>query len=266
MALGLHTNKHSAYAPKFSQLNERAQHLPTASRPDLPLDELSIVIPVFRDAQALKLLLRQLRTALDEGADVIVVGAHGDDSAAQCAKEEACRYVVTDRGRGTQLADGAEATDRSKLWFLHADSTLPKNAANAVCRALATHAWGRFDVRFGMNSGAFRVIAVMMNWRSRQTCIATGDQGIFVRRDVYNALGGYARIPLMEDVEFSARLRKSCEAGAPACIRDPIIISSRKWQREGVIRTVLRMWWWRFRFWWGTSPETLAQEYYRDTN
>jgi rSAM/selenodomain-associated transferase 2 len=225
---------------------------------------LCIVIPVYRDADALQSLLSQLKEAREGGAEVIVVGTPDDNLSADIARRGASRYIVAKRGRGAQLASGAAASSRALLWFLHADSILPTNAPALVCDALAARTWGRFDVAFDSDSLALRLVAAMMNLRSRWSRIATGDQGIFIRRDMYEAAGGFLAMPLMEDIALSNALRRLPNAGAPACIRQPLITSARKWQREGIVRTIVRMWWWRFRFWWGVRPETLAQEYYRD--
>ena len=105
-----------------------------------------------------------------------------------------------------------------------------------------------------------RVIERLMNWRSRLTGIATGDQALFVRRDVYRLLGGFAPLPLMEDVEFCARLK--C-VGRPACLPGPVIASSRRWEKHGIVRTVLLMWTLRLLYWLGVSPARLARWYYR---
>jgi rSAM/selenodomain-associated transferase 2 len=234
--------------------------------PSASLDSLSIVIPVYRDDAALTQLLAQLRDAREAGAELIVVGTTTDASSETIAKHAAVRYIAVERCRGAQLASGAAASSRELLWFLHADTKLAQDAPHLVCEALATHAWGRFDVAFDDASPLLRLVATMMNWRSRVSGIATGDQGIFVRRGTYNAIGGFQSIPIMEDIALSRALRESSVGGAPACIRTPLVTSARKWKREGVVKTIARMWVWRFRYWCGTSPAVLAREYYRDIN
>lgn len=229
-----------------------------------PFAALAIVIPVFRDSDALRALLVQLCATRLQGAEVIVVGTHDDTSSEEIAIRNADQYLRVARGRGNQLANGAAATDRPLLWFLHADTTLPGDAARLVCDALATHTWGRFDVKFDDARWSLRLVAAMMNWRSRATGVATGDQGVFVRRASYEAVGGFPAIPLMEDIALSRALLNSRIGGAPACLRTPLIVAARKWQRDGVFLTIIRMWRWRFRYWRGVSPETLAQEYYGD--
>jgi rSAM/selenodomain-associated transferase 2 len=222
------------------------------------------VIPVFRDAEALRSLLAQLRDIREQGAEIIVVGTADDLSATSVATSGADRYLVSQRNRGMQLALGAAHATREWLWFLHADTRLPRDASVLVSNALASRPWGRFDVAFDPATPALRIVAWMMNRRSCWSGIATGDQGMFMRRDAYRAVGGFPPFPLMEDIALSRALRRSPEGGRPACIATSLTTSSRKWQRDGVVRTIIRMWWWRFRFWRGERPETLAKEYYRD--
>ena len=119
--------------------------------------------------------------------------------------------------------------------------------------------WGRFDVRLAPSSPTLRLVAWMMNQRSRLTGTCTGDQAIFVRRDLFNRLGGYADIPLMEDIELSKRLKR---ISPPACIRQPLTTSSRRWQTRGVLRTIVLMWWLRLQYWAGVSPAKLVKKYY----
>ena len=121
------------------------------------------------------------------------------------------------------------------------------------------HHWGRFDVRLAPSSPTLRLVAWMMNRRSRLTGICTGDQALFVRRELFNRLGGYAAIPLMEDIELSKRLKR---ISPPACIRQPLTTSSRRWQTQGVLRTIVLMWWLRLQYWAGVSPAKLVKKYY----
>ena len=123
----------------------------------------------------------------------------------------------------------------------------------------AQYLWGRFDVRLAPSSPTLRLVAWMMNQRSRLTGICTGDQALFVRRDLFNQIGGYADIPLMEDIELSKRLRR---ISPPACIRQPLTTSSRRWQTRGVLRTIVLMWWLRLQYWAGVSPAKLVKKYY----
>lgn len=122
-------------------------------------------------------------------------------------------------------------------------------------------AWGRFDVRLDSPRPMLRVVETMMNWRSRLTGICTGDQAIFVTRQAWQAVNGYAPIALMEDIDLSARLKR--HAGRPAALRARVLVSARRWERHGVVRTIVLMWWYRLRFFLGESPQRLHRAYYR---
>jgi rSAM/selenodomain-associated transferase 2 len=148
------------------------------------------------------------------------------------------------------------------LLFLHADTRLPPQAAERVAAALAGGAhWGRFDVVIEGPGAMFRVIAALMNARSRLTHIATGDQAIFVRRSLFEELGGYADQPLMEDIELCRRLKALPAAGRPACLRQTVVTSGRRWQQHGTWRTIVLMWRLRWRYWRGEPADTLAKLY-----
>ena len=222
---------------------------------------LSIVIPVLDEAENLERLLPEL-AALCPGAEVVVAdGGSSDETAAVVAASRTTRYVVSERGRARQMNAGACAARGDVLLFLHADTRLPIGAADAIARALADGAvaGGRFDVSFANPRRAFRIVAAFMNWRSRLTGIATGDQAIFVRRTVFDALGGYADIPLMEDVGFCARLKRR---GRIRCLSLRVITSARKWEREGLVRTIVLMWALRLAYFARVDPTQLHRWYY----
>lgn len=155
---------------------------------------------------------------------------------------------------------GAAAASGDVLLFLHADSLLPTDAVTAIARALETSCWGRFDVRLWGREWSFRVIETLMNLRSRITGIATGDQAIFVHREAFWRVGGFPDIPLMEDVAISRRL-KAIER--PACLRQRVVTSARRWRANGIGRTVLLMWRLRLAFALGADPRGLARRYER---
>ena len=152
---------------------------------------------------------------------------------------------------------GASTASGDSFLFLHADTRLPPDADRLIERALERRRWGRFDVRIegGM---ALAVVAFFMNWRSRISGIATGDQGIFVARTAFESIGGFPDLPLMEDVELSARLKK---ISPPACITRRATTSGRRWQRHGVLRTILLMWRLRLAYFLGARPDELARRY-----
>ena len=158
------------------------------------------------------------------------------------------------------MNEGAKVSHGEILLFLHADTQLPAQAGRIIESALTTHTavGGRFNVRFDSPSAWGRIISSLMNHRSRLTGIATGDQALFVRRHVFELLGGFSEIPLMEDIDFSSRLQ---QAGRTVALRDTVITSFRRWDTEGPLRTILLMWTLRFLFWAGISPHRLARVY-----
>jgi rSAM/selenodomain-associated transferase 2 len=193
------------------------------------------------------------------GHELIVVDGGSRDGTARLAHDGADVVLRCDRGRARQMNAGAARAAGSVLLFLHVDTALPPAAAEAIARAVAQGAlWGRFDVQISGDSVWFRVIAALMNLRSRWTGIATGDQAIFVQRALFESQGGYAEIPLMEDVELTSRLRRISK---PACLREQVLTSGRRWERRGVWRTILLMWWLRARYALGATPEALARAY-----
>jgi rSAM/selenodomain-associated transferase 2 len=222
---------------------------------------LSIVIPALDEARSLARLLPALARDCP-GVEIIVVdGGSRDGTAAVAASVPGVSVAASARGRARQMNAGAAAAQGEALLFLHADTVLPPGAAEAVARALEAPevVGGRFDVRFDSPRRPFRVIAWFMNRRSRLSGIATGDQAIFVRRAAFDALGGYPDIPLMEDIELSRRMRR---AGRLACLGLRVTTAARKWEREGVARTVLLMWTLRFLHWAGVPPARLHEWYY----
>lgn len=222
--------------------------------------KLSIILPVLNDAQALSALLPSLQSLRARGAEVIVVDGGSHDESLLVANQGADRCLVTDAGRAHQQHTGALAAQGTALWFLHADSQVPDKADALINTALMHHAWGRFNVQLQGRPALLRVVASMMNLRSRWTGIATGDQGIFVRRETYFAVGGFPLQPLMEDIELSRRLKR---VSRPACLTTQLVTSGRRWEQHGVWRTIFFMWWLRGRYWLGTSPEKLHALYYR---
>jgi rSAM/selenodomain-associated transferase 2 len=225
---------------------------------------LSVIIPTLNEASRICRLLENIQLVRDARPDllveVIVVDGGSTDQTVALVEDRAEQVLTSPAGRAIQMNTGAAQAKHAVLLFLHGDTLLPRRSISLLQQAIDTGAcWGRFDVQFDCAAKRFRVLAWMMNGRSRLTGICTGDQGIFVRRDVFDQVGGYAPIALMEDIELSRRLRR---LQSPFSIRRPVITASRRWQRGGYWTTVWLMWSLRWRYFFGASPATLAKIYY----
>lgn len=223
--------------------------------------KLGIVIPVLNDAEPLARLLGDLRRFAADAEIVVADGGSSDDSLA-VAKDGAHRVCSAPRGRAAQMQAGADRVRSDWLWFLHADSRLRRmDAAELATAARAPDrpGWGFCRVHLDGALPALRIIESAMNARSSWTGIATGDQGIFVHRQLLDAIGGIPPLPLMEDIELCRRLRRLAH---PKRLRGPIETSARRWRRDGVARTVALMWSLRLRYFLGADPADLARRYY----
>ena len=222
-------------------------------------NDVSIVMPVLDEAAGIVARLQSLQALRRQGVELIVVDGGSRDDTVERAGPLADRVVSTGRGRGRQMNAGAACARGGVLLFLHADTTLPRAAISAASQGLASGAvWGHFDVRIVDGPAGIAVVAWAMNLRSRVTGIATGDQAMFCTREAFAAAGGFPEIALMEDIVLSQRLRA---ISRPACLRQRVETSGRRWARHGLVRTVLTMWWLRLRFWLGASPDALARAY-----
>lgn len=224
------------------------------------MSKVSIIIPVFNEAQSLAAHLPLLQALREEGHEIIVVDGSDDEaSAVACAAWVDC-WLRSDPGRARQMNAGAASATGEVLLFLHIDTRLPADAIAQLQEGLSNDSvlWGRFDVSLSGRHWAFRVIEYMINVRSRLSGVATGDQAIFVRKCVFERIGGFAQLPLMEDVAISKTLRR---LAPPLCLRSKVITSSRRWEAHGVGRTVVLMWWIRLLYSLGVSPQTLHGMY-----
>jgi rSAM/selenodomain-associated transferase 2 len=178
----------------------------------------------------------------------------------QSPAQSPVRLVTAPCGRARQMNEGAKASSGEILLFLHADTQLPDDANTMIQTTLANQGivGGRFDVRFDHPSKWGIIISRMMNWRSRLSGIATGDQALFVRRHIFEQIGGFADMPLMEDIDFSRRLKRK---GATAALTATVTTSFRRWEQHGPLRTILLMWTLRFLYWIGISPSHLVEWY-----
>ncbi|MDE2196233.1 MAG: TIGR04283 family arsenosugar biosynthesis glycosyltransferase [Gammaproteobacteria bacterium] len=220
---------------------------------------IAIIIPVLEEAALIAGSLARLQRMRQAGHELIVVDGGSRDGTPDLARPLADRVITAAHGRARQMNAGAEAARSDVLLFLHADIRLSQDAAEQIATATANGAlWGRFDVRLCGDGKLLRIVAQCMNWRSRLTGIATGDQAVFVRRDVFKHAGGYPDIPLMEDIAMSKLLRKQ---HFPARLVGPAWVSSRRWQRNGVLRTILLMWYLRLAYFLGADTRRLAARY-----
>lgn len=224
---------------------------------------ISVIIPTLNESST---IARTLTRTVALGFDEIIVSDGGSTDPtipmiqACCARIPAVRLVTAPAGRARQLNEGVKACRGDALLFLHADTELPPTARTAIESALENTrcVGGRFDVRFDHPSRWGVVISWFMNRRSRLTGIATGDQAIFVRREIFEQMGGFPDIPLMEDIEFSRRLKRR---GPTAALTDRVTTSFRRWEKNGPLRTILLMWTLRFLYWLGVNPTRLNRWY-----
>lgn len=223
--------------------------------------KLSIVIPVYNEADNIVTSLQRLQACRQQGHEVIVVDGGSQDGTLSLAQGMADQIFSSEPGRAKQMNAGARQATGELLIFLHADTQLPDNAPALMLEALnsKTH-WGRFNVTLSGSHFLFRIIENMMNWRSCLTGIATGDQVIFVKRKIFEQAGAYPSIKLMEDIALSKQLKFFSK---PACIKTRVITSSRRWQEKGLLRTMVLMWQLRFLYFIGVSPDKLVLKYYR---
>lgn len=225
---------------------------------------LSIIIPVFNEAAGLPGLLEHLATLSGRDSEVIVVDGGSEDGSRQVALRAGVQAICSERGRARQMNAGAAAAHGDVLLFLHADTELPASALQAIEVAIRRsggiqkNVWGRFDVQIAGRPFMLRVIACLMNWRSRISGIATGDQAMFMTRHAYESAGGFPDQPLMEDVELSKRL---LALSKPVCLTDRVVTSGRRWERRGVWKTIWLMWRLRWLYWHGVPAAELARLY-----
>jgi len=228
--------------------------------------KLSIIIPVLNEQDAILECLDSLQTIRDQGHEVIVVDAGSEDDTVSLARPIVDKVLKSKPGRAAQMNTGARLAHGDLLLFLHVDTMLPVDAITILQEKMqehgnhphGNHLWGRFDMHLDSQHWMFRVIETMMNLRSRLTSVSTGDQAIFVSRDLFNSVGGFPEIALMEDIAISKLLR---EHALPVNLRQRVTSSTRRWQNRGILNTIWLMWKLRLYYFLGASPERLARMY-----
>lgn len=222
--------------------------------------KLSIIIPALNEEDFIE---ECLRSALAAGSDlevVVVDGGSTDSTLEKISHFPQVRTLTSKKGRGAQMNRGGEEVSGEVLLFLHADCRLPPHAADAIEKALddPQTVGGFFKVQFVEKGLRFRLIDLLLNLRASYTRGGTGDQGIFVRRAVFDRLGGYTDIPLFEDLDLIRRMKR---IGRIAVIDSPIRASARRWVEHGYLKTVLLMWSLRLLYLAGVPPSRLARLY-----
>lgn len=221
--------------------------------------KISIIIPVLNEEMNLSRLSHYLQSVQQHGHEVIVVDGGSRDNTLSIAYRITNTVIVSMPGRALQMNSGAAIASGEVLLFLHADTFLPEDALKIIADlSQKRNLWGRFNVRLSSSRFVFRLIETLMNLRSCFTSIATGDQAIFIEKNLFKQVGGFPEIALMEDIEISRRLKKASRA---VCIKQKVITSSRRWENNGVVATVLLMWKLRLYYFFGVSPEKLKQLY-----
>lgn len=222
---------------------------------------ISVIIPTLNEAPSIVQTLTHVRHAGE--CELILVDGGSTDVTPGLVRSHADRVITSPRGRARQMNHGAHEASGEVLLFLHADTRLPSGFSQYVIQALREPhiVGGRFDVQLDAEGWPFRMIETLMNLRSRLTRISTGDQAMFVRRQVFLDMGGFPDLALMEDIELSRRLKR---VGRIACLHERVVTSARRWQQDGVFRTILRMWILRLGYFLGVPPERLRR-FYADT-
>lgn len=220
----------------------------------------TIVMPVLNEAAGIDAALVQLLAVLDAGWQVVVVDGGSSDGTVEHLKKHPVHVLVSEPGRAQQMNEGAWNSKGEIIVFLHSDTRIPRDFCQKMAEFNASdHHWGRFNVALDQQGWPFKMLGWFINQRSRLTGVCTGDQTLFVRRPFFESLNGYAKIPLMEDVEFSLRARRIHQ---PYCINEPVRTSARRWLKHGIVKTVLLMWWLRLAFRLGVNPQRLHRWYY----
>jgi rSAM/selenodomain-associated transferase 2 len=224
------------------------------------MPKLSIIIPVLNEGEGIAAALDAIADLRARGTEVVVVDGGSGDATVERARLHADQIVFAPRGRARQMNAGAEKSSGDVLLFLHADTRLPADADHVVLNGLERSGcvWGRFDVKIDGRSPLLTIVAVLMSLRSRLSGIATGDQAIFVRRSAFHAVGRFPAIALMEDIALCKQLKN---VSRPLCLRERVITSGRRWEKNGVLNTIGLMLGLRLAYFFGADPKKLAQRY-----
>ncbi len=218
---------------------------------------VAIVIPTYNEASTLPQALKRLDGLCAD--ELIFVDGGSTDESRALIQAQGHRCLFSELGRAKQMNTGAQNTESDIILFLHIDTSLSSSDISSIKKSYNQgFLSGRFNIKLSNPAITYCIISFFINLRSRLSRISTGDQGMFVRRDVFDAVGGFPDLPLMEDVAMSKRLK---QVGKVACLSGKLTTSSRRWEQHGIVRTVMLMWKIRFLYWLGISPAKLVMMY-----
>jgi len=223
--------------------------------------KVSVILPVLNEEKTIAPTLDRLKQLAPH--EIIVVDGGSDDGTREICARLGVRILSSMRGRARQMNLGAEEARGDVLLFLHADTRLPASALSDIAESLrdSRYVGGRFDIELDGKHWILKVIGRLISYRSRISKVGTGDQAIFVRREIFEHVGGYPEMPFMEDIAFCRTLKSM---GKIACLRSRVITSARRWEIDGVWRTILRMWMLKLLYLAGVPPARLKR-FYADT-
>jgi len=228
----------------------------------LPNQYISIIVPVLNEESHIRDFLNTLQCYRKSGHEIIIVDGGSIDNTYNFCKQHVDQLLISNAGRAIQMNLGAKHAKNNILLFLHSDTILPDNADALIIKSLTNiYHWGRFDIKLSGKQFIFQIIEKMINIRSRYTKIATGDQAIFIYKAIFNDINGYPEIELMEDIAISKLLRKRYPC---KCVTEKVITSSRRWENNGIIKTIFLMWTLRLLFFIGAKPSQLFRFYYEN--
>ena len=221
--------------------------------------KLSIVIPTLNESDQIEQCLNNLQPLRHRGHEIIVVDGGSNDNTVPLASSLCDRIIQSERSRSIQMNAGSASASGQCILFLHADTDLPEDVVDIFSKIInIENVWGRFDIQLSGQSWMFRIIETCMNIRSRATGIATGDQVIFVGKELFSKVNGFPEIALMEDVAISKLLIKFSK---PICFTEKVVSSSRRWKENGIIKTIIKMWIIRLLYYFQFDTERLAKLY-----
>lgn len=222
---------------------------------------ISVILPVLNEEKTIGRTLAAVMALHPH--EIIVVDGGSTDRTRRISVEAGAKVLMTGPGRARQMNRGALDASGDVLLFLHADTRLPASALRDIAAALndARYVGGRFDVELDSDRWLLNLVSFMISLRSRLSKIGTGDQAIFVRRETFAELGGFPEMPLMEDIAFCRMLKRM---GDVACLKSKVVTSARRWETDGVWRTIFRMWTLKLLYLAGVSPARLKR-FYADT-